>query len=162
MDFNRKSIDELLEKYWAAESSLEEEAFLKSYFEQENIADEHRAYASLFRDDDQLNQLDDKFDRELFMRIEREERSNSGNGIWRLVSYAASIALLVAIGWWITDQNAQSSEFSYSKDTYEDPQVAYEEVREQLLFVSNLTRKGTEPVSHIKKLNTPQDILIKE
>jgi hypothetical protein len=43
-----KNIEELLEKYWNAETSLEEELELKAYFDSGNVAEQYKGYAALF------------------------------------------------------------------------------------------------------------------
>lgn len=43
-----ENINELLEKYWNAESSLDEEKALKQYFSQNEIAEEHKHLRPLF------------------------------------------------------------------------------------------------------------------
>ena len=37
MDYNTENVKALLEKYWAAESSHEEEQLLRNYFQQDTI-----------------------------------------------------------------------------------------------------------------------------
>lgn len=45
---NVKHIDQLLEKYWDAETTLAEEAQLMAYFKEGPVSSEHQAYAGLF------------------------------------------------------------------------------------------------------------------
>lgn len=42
------NINQLLDKYWAGESSLKEEQEIKAYFAKGDIADEHKAIAPMF------------------------------------------------------------------------------------------------------------------
>ena len=42
------NIDKLLEKYWEAETTLEEEAAIKAYFESGSVAEDHKEFAPLF------------------------------------------------------------------------------------------------------------------
>lgn len=44
-----KDIDNILEKYFEGETSLEEERLLKSYFQSKDIASEHLIYAPIFQ-----------------------------------------------------------------------------------------------------------------
>lgn len=44
-----KDIDNILEKYFEGETSLDEERLLKSYFQGQNIAPEHLIYAPIFQ-----------------------------------------------------------------------------------------------------------------
>lgn len=41
-------INQILDKYWEGESTLQEEQEIKSYFASGHIADEHKAYAPMF------------------------------------------------------------------------------------------------------------------
>ncbi len=41
-------INQILDKYWAGESTLQEEKEIKSYFASGDIADEHKAFAPMF------------------------------------------------------------------------------------------------------------------
>ena len=43
-----KNIEELLEKYWNAETTLEEEMDLKTYFNSGDVAEQYKDYATLF------------------------------------------------------------------------------------------------------------------
>lgn len=42
------NINQLLEKYWNTETSLQEEAELRAYFSSDDVADEHKQYNALF------------------------------------------------------------------------------------------------------------------
>ena len=45
----KRNIDELLERYWDGESSVDEEIDLKSYFASAHVSKEHLPYMDLFR-----------------------------------------------------------------------------------------------------------------
>ncbi len=42
------NIDEILDRYWEGESSVEEEKVLKAYFQNDGVAEEHLPYQALF------------------------------------------------------------------------------------------------------------------
>ena len=44
-----KKIDNILEKYFEGETTLDEEKLLRSYFQSGKVTDEHLAYAPIFR-----------------------------------------------------------------------------------------------------------------
>ena len=48
MNYDRNTIDTLLDRYWEGECTLEEERQLKAYFSGP-VAPEHRKYAPLFQ-----------------------------------------------------------------------------------------------------------------
>lgn len=81
-----KNIDEILERYFEGETSLEEEQVLRDYFSQPNINEEHKIYAPMF----------EFFIQEQESGIE-EITENKGKkrhlSVW--ISIAASIVLLV-------------------------------------------------------------------
>ena len=60
MDY--KYIEQLLERYWAAETSLEEESILRTFFSQKDIPAEMEHLRPLFTDDAVGQTLDDDFD----------------------------------------------------------------------------------------------------
>ncbi len=54
MDY--RYIEQLMERYWRCETSVEEEAILRAFFSQEDIPASLRPYASLFRVEEQMMQ----------------------------------------------------------------------------------------------------------
>ena len=44
----RPDIDNLLEKYWEGETSVEDEKVLKQYFKSSDVEEEHAAFKDLF------------------------------------------------------------------------------------------------------------------
>lgn len=72
MDY--KYINQLLERYWAGETSLEEEQILRSFFSQPNVPDELKQYRCLFiyeQTEPATDVLGDDFDEQLMSIIER-------------------------------------------------------------------------------------------
>ena len=71
MDY--KYIEQLMERYWNAETTLEEESILRSFFRQENIPAEMEPLRALFADEASSQQLDDDFDARMLEMIREEE-----------------------------------------------------------------------------------------
>ena len=74
MDY--KYINQLLERYWRCETSVEEESILRAFFRQEVIPAELKRYKSLFAyagQETEQNVLGDDFDRKLSASIEKTE-----------------------------------------------------------------------------------------
>ena len=72
MDY--KYINQLLERYWAGETSLEEEQILRSFFSQPNVPEELKQYRCLFiyeQTEPATDVLGDDFDEQLMSIIER-------------------------------------------------------------------------------------------
>lgn len=74
MDY--KYIDQLLERYWRCETSLEEEDILRAFFSQDNVPAELARYKALFSYEESQKANDvlgDEFDEKLLAMIEAEE-----------------------------------------------------------------------------------------
>ena len=67
MDY--KYIEQLLERYWAAETSLEEESILRTFFSQKDIPAEMEHLRPLFIDEAVGETLDDDFDARILQAI---------------------------------------------------------------------------------------------
>ena len=74
MDY--KYINQLLERYWRCETSVEEESILRAFFSQEVIPAELKRYQPLFayaEQETEQNVLGDDFDEKLMASIEQAE-----------------------------------------------------------------------------------------
>lgn len=67
MDY--KYIEQLLERYWNAETTLEEESILRTFFRQEHIPAEMEPLRALFADEASSQTLDDDFDARMLRMI---------------------------------------------------------------------------------------------
>lgn len=72
---NYQYIEQLLERYWECQSTLEEEQILRSFFSQTDIPEHLQPYASLFAYEAQSQQegLDEQFDERIMALIETHE-----------------------------------------------------------------------------------------
>ena len=71
MDY--KYIEQLIERYWNAETSLEEESILRTFFSQKNVPAEMEHLRALFSDDASGQTLDDDFDKRMLQMIQQED-----------------------------------------------------------------------------------------
>lgn len=74
MDY--KYIEQLLERFWRCETTLQEEEILRSFFSQEDVPVELLAYRDLFvaqREEMEQNVLDDRFDERMMAMVEERE-----------------------------------------------------------------------------------------
>lgn len=102
MDY--KYIEQLLERYWNCESTLEEEVILRAFFRQKELPAHLQRYRSLFAY--QATQpsvgLDDEFDRRVLAQIERPivkaRRLSLRTRFMPLFKAAAVMALLFTMG----------------------------------------------------------------
>ena len=104
MDY--KYIEQLMERYWNAETTLEEESILRSFFRQENIPAEMEPLRALFADEASSQQLDDDFDARILEMIGKEEAPKVVKArevsltrrMMPLFKAAAVIAIILTIG----------------------------------------------------------------
>ena len=104
MDY--KYIDQLMERYWNAETTLEEESILRSFFRQENIPAEMEPLRALFTDEASNEVLDDDFDARVLEMIREEEAPKAVKDreitltrrLMPLFKAAAVVAIILTIG----------------------------------------------------------------
>lgn len=148
MDY--KYIEQLLERYWAAETSLEEESTLKDFFAQSNVPAHLARYKALF-DYEQAQTdvtLGESFDERLCALVAEAEspkqprRATILRQLRPWLGAAASVAILCFIGLTahsLIQKNKVPVGWDYNSatytDTYENPEVAYDESIEALKFI---------------------------
>lgn len=111
MDY--KYINQLLERYWAGETSLEEEQILHSFFSQPNVPEELKQYRCLFiyeQTEPATDVLGDDFDEQLMSIIERPRPVKArvltiGQRFAPLFKAAAVVAIILTLS------NAAQSSF---------------------------------------------------
>lgn len=135
----KKRIEELLEKYWNAESSLEEEKELKSLLQNaEGFEEEKELFTGLAE----------------YASLEPEQVRIPKGKIRKLrtswMSYAASAAILIGTFWgWSVFQQKQAE------------QEAYEEVMMAFALIQTNLSKGQDqlrPMNELKYLNTTEQL----
>lgn len=107
MDY--KYIERLMERYFKAETSLEEESILRTFFCQENIPAEMQQWRALFTADAN-EQLGDDFDARILAMIENEQTASKETKVVKaqevkltqrmmpLFKAAAVIAIIITLG----------------------------------------------------------------
>ncbi len=149
MDY--KYIEQLLDRYFAAETTLEEENILRAFFSQKVIPADLEQYRDLFAfqlSERQEVQLGDDFDARMLELIgdNRQPATVKAREIrlsqrfMPLFKAAAVVAIFLTLGQaaQFSLGNSQSDdEIDYAsyKDTYEDPSVAYDKVQSALQMV---------------------------
>ena len=147
-----QEIERLLEKYYNGETSLEEERRLKDFFTGGEVPARFLAEKAQFAwlMEAGATGLDDqKFEGRVLSRV------GAGDGLlgrimerkswfYTTVGMAATILILLAI--FIRFEPFPKK----IQDTYSDPQVAYQEAKKVLFFVSRHLNRGTEKLQPIK------------
>jgi len=157
-------IEQLLEKYWEGGTSLQEEKILKQYFQFSSVPAHLQAYKSYFKD---LHQQQTQPLPELSQqRIKKTVSSPTRLQLWQSdtrqwMKVAAGIVFAILGSYWLIPQSPSTVEISdaWEQDTYEDPQKAYEEVRQTLLLLSKGLRQGGEQVGSLSSLQQATALL---
>ena len=134
MDY--KYIEQLLEKYWNCETSVEEEQILRSFFRQKELPEHLLRYKSLFayQEAEKEVKLGDDFDSRILAEIERPvvkaRRLTLHTRFMPLFKAAAVMALLFTVGGVVKhSMDGNKAGVVYVYDQFEnnthDPQVAY-------------------------------------
>ena len=134
MDY--KYIEQLLEKYWNCETSLQEEQILRAFFSQEDIPVHLLRYKSLFTYQQVMQEvgLGKDFDERLLAQVERpvvKARCLTFRArVMPLFKAAAVMAFLFTIGSLVKQsvdgEMAEGMEVPGQEQTTTDPQVAYQ------------------------------------
>ena len=148
MDY--KYIEQLMERYFQGETSLQEEQILKAFFAQpeQEVPGQLRQYIPLFAALQREETLGDDFDQRMLAMVEvpktvKARTISMSQRLQPLLRAAAVVAILFTIGTAI-DRSVQSGqqpsdEINYAayKDTYEDPSMAYDKVEDALRLISD-------------------------
>lgn len=132
-------IEELLEKYWEAETSLSEEKELRELIQEAEGYEEEKA---LFK---ALNQFKSEEPKSLSIPKTKTRKLNT---TW--ISWAASVTILIGSfwGWRVYEQNQAERE-------------AYEEVMKAFSMIQSNLSKGQDqlaPLNDLKYLNTTNQL----
>lgn len=150
MDY--KYIEQLLDRYFTAETTLEEENILRAFFSQKDIPADMEKYRDLFSF--QLNErqevvLGDDFDARMLSMVEKEQPKTAtvkareihlSQRLMPLFKAAAVVAIFLTLGqaaqFSIGDARSEDEiDYASYKDTYEDPAIAYDKVQSALQLV---------------------------
>lgn len=143
-----KELERLLEKYWACETSLEEEQILRDHFRKAEATDATRDAAALFAyfEIQRTTEVKDVPTRKIrtFNRL-----------VQKSLRIAAGIAVLVAAVWLVRSEIRENTP-QVMVDTYSDPELAFEETKRALLIISKGFGTAEEQAKKIDLFNDAQ------
>ena len=143
-------IDILLEKYFDANSTLEEEQQLKTYFSSGEIHHSHTAVAGLFSFYSSERKVSS--DKDIVEMLPQKKKASPIFYLSRIAA-AAMIVFAAYFSYNVFDQPVSDDMI-----TIEDPEEAYRVTMEALAFLSNKYEKGNKPLESIKQLKNTQII----
>ncbi len=155
-------IERLLEAYWAGETSLSEETELRLFFQQESIPEKWKSTAALFA----WYEAEGKRKRSQTAETEassyREAAPSRNRWLTWSLRIAAGMLLLFGIYSGIEwNQTRLLAKQEVETDTFEDPEEAYEAVREALFLVSSRMGAGKKHSRELNILKRSSDKLLK-
>ena len=151
-----KIIKVLLEKFYEGSTSLEEEKNLRDYFRNSSVPDELACDKELFlfsSGETETIPVSSGLEQKLELLIDRQDKVETKTKqirLWyKIASVAAGLAILLVCYLFISKEG----QVNKMKDTYTDPQIAYAQVKQTLLYISETLNKGTKPLAQVSKLN---------
>jgi len=151
-----RHVEQLLEKYWNCETSLEEEQELRAFFRGDQVPSALKDTADLFKyfDEEKGKGLEEKFE----TTVTKQLRQRRGGKVISMVSFrnvariAAGIGVLVVATYFIRNEIRKSYPPEL-QDTYTDPQLAFEETKKALQMISGSFGKARRQAGKMKMFN---------
>lgn len=147
MDY--KYIEQLLDRYWQGETTLEEEAILRAFFAQKDVPAALQRYQPLFAyesGEKEQDVLGDDFEVRILSMTEgttmvQARTIRLTDRLMPLFKAAAVVAIILTLGnaaQLSMQPQPSNDEIDYAsyKDTYQDPSMAYDNVENALQLVS--------------------------
>lgn len=148
MELNK--IEQLLDKYFDAETTVVEEQQLKAYFASGNVAPHLEQYSDMFG---YFNDQDNAtYSRPLVFEQKRDYRK------W--ISVAASVLLLAGMVTWFSETGNTPNQQELG--TYDNPEQAFQETQKALNMLSKNVNVGVEGMSYIGEYEKTRTSIFKK
>lgn len=158
MPMDSKKLDELLNKYWQCESSLEEEQQLREYFHGASVPEQLKETAALFRYFEASKKktiTDLAFDNETLQKVKSPGKGKMRSLVFNAMRIAAGLAVLVVAFFFVRTEVRKSTPQEIV-DTYDDPKLAFEETKKALQMISKSFGTAEEQAKKINMFNEAQ------
>ena len=153
MDY--KYIEQLLERYWECETTLQEEAILRAFFSQENVPAELQKYKALFTYELQKEDvLGDDFDARILEKTQPTAKTVTlTSRLMPLFKAAAIVAIVLTLG------NAAQAPWEWGWD---DPKDAYAKFHKEKVDSVNVlnTIQAENVTDSLKEATTDNPTLV--
>lgn len=158
-----EKINELLKKYWNCETTLEEEQVLRNYFKQhapENLK-ETASLFQYFQEEKSKHIAGSSFESEVMNKVQRPAQRKIRTLVYNSMRIAAGIVVLV-LAVWLVRMEVRESTPAEMVDTYDDPQLAFEETKKALMMISRTFSTAEEQAKKINLFNEAQKDIQKQ
>lgn len=162
---NHQDIIKLLDRYFAGETTLQEEKQLRTYFNQAEVHESLRMYQPMFRffQQEQAQKLDAVFDERLLQKLEQAPPIRLKVRRLRVwLTSAAAILIVAFAAWWMYPQLVSlpaepvAQAIDWSKYEPETPEEAYQVLKASLKTTSEELNQGAntavQKVGNMKKM----------
>jgi len=159
-----KQLEQLLEKYWSCESSLEEEKLLRDHFRGE-VPENLKDTAELFRyfEAQQLKVVGGpEFDARVIKDIKQRKPEGKSVKMFSNIARIAAGLLVVVTATYFVRQEIRKAYPPEIADTYSDPKLALEETKKALMMISKGFNKAQKEAGKIKAFNDAEEKLQKQ
>ena len=155
-------IENLLEKYFEAETSIAEEKELKEYFASSDVAQHLEQYKPIFgyavqAKKEQFSFAPFGFQPRVPVRIPLDTIKRKPV-VW--LSVAASVAVLLGVGLFTLNHYNQPK--SEDLGTYDDPEVAFRETQKALAMISESVNKGIGSMNYLNEYEQSKNRIFKK
>lgn len=144
-----RNIRNLLDKYFAGETSLAEEETLRAFFQREEAPADLRPYQPLFRyfREQQKETTDAGFEEQVLRRLPHQEKSRAvTRRLYPTLARIAAIVLVALITWWIwppTDAPQETAAIDWSQYEPRSPEEATQITKSAFRLLSAELNRGT-------------------
>ena len=167
MDLNRVEI--LLERYWNCVSTVEEENELKLLFNSNDVPDELKDSATLFKYFEQQKQttLDNKFSEEIIEKIKLQKptvvrKINSRFRNYMRVAAAVLVILAASFVFRMEFWQGEKPKLLLVEDTFQTPEEAYAETKKAFLLIAEKMNSGRKQAQKISIMSKAENKIKKE
>ena len=154
-----KKIKALLERYYNGDTTSAEEKILREYFSSDVVDKEFVADKDIFLYQIHENDISDKMpdiSDEIWNNLNKNKEGKlrkDNNLRYIFLRIAASIIILIGSFFLLKNQVFNKNQNIQFTDTYDNPELAYQQAKETLLYVSAILNNGTDHLKPIQKIN---------
>ena len=159
MPMDSKRIEELLNRYWNCESSLEDEQQLRDYFREGKYPEQLKETAALFgyfEANKKKSINDEGFDHVVIHRVQSAPRGKMRSIVQNSLRIAAGIAVLM-VAFVLVKNEVRKTTPQQMVDTYDDPKLAFEETKKALMMISKSFGTAEQEARKINMFNEAKE-----
>lgn len=159
MDSER--LEELLKKYWACETTLDEEQALRDYFRTHDVPEAYADTAAMFRyfDEQKKESTSETFEHVVVESVEfnQQPQGKLRSLVINAMRIAAGVAVLWLAVYLVREELREDKTLASSEDTFETPEEAFEETKKALLMISKGFGRAEQQAKKINLFNEAQE-----